>query len=206
MGLEKIFQKQELIREEKLQIINTKESELDKLLASLLGYFNKTPPCYNNWHAYYTSAALNLKGLNIPPEAIQKINENIKKGTQEKGLFLSALIQTSYNQGNNYFEFETINADCFGAFLEGKKGNKLTLKIKKLLQGQSFVCAKHCRIEISIIKDLTSFGWGMRDCQVYFPNKKPIRKQKSAYIVNIGPLGKETNQFIYGNLPQKKWD
>ncbi|MBI4447888.1 hypothetical protein HY643_02815, partial [Candidatus Woesearchaeota archaeon] len=129
--------------------------------------------------------------LQLQPKHLTKLVSNItsteKILDKEKwhlGLFLSILIQTSYNQGFNDFEFEEINADDFGSCLNGKNEDKIRIKAEKIngrntLEYAEFcslnagtingggagISAHNCYLEAETINGNSLFG-GARDCSL----------------------------------------
>ncbi|MBI4448199.1 hypothetical protein HY643_04405, partial [Candidatus Woesearchaeota archaeon] len=112
------------------------------------------------------------------------------------GMLLSALIQTSYQQGFNDFEFEEVNAHFFGTLLEGKEEDKIRIKAKKI-GGHSPLClAKNCFLTAKIIESFwlldnaqdcvaeithyqgSFFGMEMKNCKIYSPNQETLNKMR----------------------------
>ncbi|MBI4447447.1 hypothetical protein HY643_00550 [Candidatus Woesearchaeota archaeon] len=154
MGLDKIFQEkaEKPAEERKLQVIITEEVVVDDLTA----YFERSIPpkleVNGYWDDDFKKYFNHLSNFNITPKLIAQLNEKIpNKGkpldilhrpfrlctpldyyNSYKGIFLSALIQASYNKGFNNFELGEINADHFGCYLKGKAENPIKLKIGKI--------------------------------------------------------------------------
>ncbi|MBI4447466.1 hypothetical protein HY643_00650 [Candidatus Woesearchaeota archaeon] len=100
-----------------------------------------------------------LQSYLIKPAQIKKFNkkfdaeELIEVKRRCLGVFISSLIQVSYNQGFNDFEFEQVDADYFGAFLKGKKDNPIRIKAKKVWGDELLHGAKYCSL---IAKELNT--------------------------------------------------
>ncbi|MBI4447715.1 hypothetical protein HY643_01935 [Candidatus Woesearchaeota archaeon] len=91
--------------------------------------------------------------LNITPDIINKIWGLLPKESwgfyqNNKGIFLSGLIQTSYRQGHNDFEFDEIGAHCFGIFLDGQENNPIRIKAKKVVGGEILAHSTHCFLKV----------------------------------------------------------
>ncbi|MBI4448144.1 hypothetical protein HY643_04130 [Candidatus Woesearchaeota archaeon] len=167
MGLEKVFGKAEKVEEKVLEVVASDESMVD----DFLDYFDKTKDIYSvkeNFDIFQQD----LQDRQINPSLVSKINLILQQRTRIqygyfrenlynslKGLFLSALIQTSYNQGFNGFEFEEINAECFGAFLEGREDNKIRIKIEKIEGSWNFVKATAFSASIQTLKGSGNFQY-----------------------------------------------
>ncbi|MBI4447708.1 hypothetical protein HY643_01895 [Candidatus Woesearchaeota archaeon] len=69
-----------------------------------------------------------------------------------RGDFLSAMIQTSYNQGFNNFKFGEVDAGFFGNSLEGKEGNTLIIDVGKIV-GEGALCdANNCSLTARLVR------------------------------------------------------
>ncbi|MBI4448155.1 hypothetical protein HY643_04185 [Candidatus Woesearchaeota archaeon] len=157
MGLEKVFSQVENPPEEKkLQVIASEEA----IINDWLDYFDKTKK-ENSWETtdyslrpYFLGSQTFLQSYKIHPQMITKFNETLigKKldcvPNHYFGVLLSALIQVSYYQGHNTFEFDEINATCFGAFLEGKRNERIKIK-SKTVGYQSLYKANNCILTLT---------------------------------------------------------
>ncbi|MBI4447652.1 hypothetical protein HY643_01605 [Candidatus Woesearchaeota archaeon] len=135
MGLRDIFKKAEKpLEEKKLEAITTDESVIDEWNVKLQSSFCSM---LRDWKDDFKAYVDYSKSFKIKPDLITKFNESLGMGAgwnrgTHRGLFLSALIQTSYDQGSNNFEFEEISANLFGGWLEGKESNTLKIRVKKI--------------------------------------------------------------------------
>ncbi|MBI4448095.1 hypothetical protein HY643_03885 [Candidatus Woesearchaeota archaeon] len=138
MGLNDIFEQPEKpLEEKKLEVITSEEALLDTLLA----YFENSK--YLQWKLlpedgkkYFDECMKYLQRFTIEPKIIYRFNEKAKMPAsvgerQALGLCLSAMIQISYNQGFNDFEFKEVPASCLGGFLQGQQNNKIKIKVGK---------------------------------------------------------------------------
>lgn len=159
----RIFKKQEEIEEEKkLACVNTQESSIDTLIANLISYFEGSTRI--RFGVDFIIYKEYLKNFEITPQMIDKVHPLIDKVPSvmlpgqymegynpAKGLFLSALIQTSFDQGFNNFEFSNdIEADEFGARLTGKI-DRIVIKAKKIIGAHILDEAMHCVLEADSI-------------------------------------------------------
>lgn len=222
MGLDKIFQeKAEKVEEKKLQVVVSDESVEDKILAEALNYFNRSSPTEekelkDDFKVYTDYLQQNYK---IKPSLVSKINESVdsKKFDSDKkcylGIFLSAMIQTSYNQGFNDFVFDKIHANLFGSLLKGVGRNKIRIKaniikgngslglskncyfiVKKIEGLDTLIASKNCVAEITHYKG-GELGWGMRNCRIYSTNRETIEKIKREHIESMYGLNR-SNKFL----------
>ncbi|MBI4448329.1 hypothetical protein HY643_05085 [Candidatus Woesearchaeota archaeon] len=165
MGLENVFGKPEqVVEEKKLEVIASDESVVGELLI----FFKKNKyKEWKNWDEckeYFNNASTSnfLKSFQISPKRIRKFNEKAKiKGNYQEsfGLYLSALIQASYNQGFNDFEFKEIVADCFGAYLKGKEGSPIKIQIETLNGKANFAYAQNFFAQITNLNGDNNFKW-----------------------------------------------
>ncbi|MBI4447610.1 hypothetical protein HY643_01385 [Candidatus Woesearchaeota archaeon] len=161
MGLEHVFgtaEKPE--KEKKLQVIVSDEAVVDELLAC----FEKNK--YNDEHnldegkEYFKNVSTFLKSFQISHERIKKFYKKaaVKKNESESfGLYLSALIQTSYQQGNNNFKFGAVNANWLGVFLEGKITRPINIKIDALNGYSNFSNSNYFSAKIKKIEGKYNF-------------------------------------------------
>ncbi|MBI4448096.1 hypothetical protein HY643_03890, partial [Candidatus Woesearchaeota archaeon] len=159
MELDKIFQEkaEKPAEEKKLQVIVSEEA----VVGEWLKYFKKNKK--GDWGSdeeleeYFSISLEFLKSYSVKPELIKKFSERVNgnrlkdRKRQYLGCFLSSLIQTSYNQGFNDFEFKTINTDYFGALLQGQKDNPIKIKAKNINGGSALQEAKNCFLEAGVI-------------------------------------------------------
>ncbi|MBI4448010.1 hypothetical protein HY643_03440 [Candidatus Woesearchaeota archaeon] len=104
----------------------------------------------------------------------RKFNRKNKEYDKEVfGLFLSALMQSSYKQGFNDFKFENINANCFGGWLRGKEGKPIIVKAEKINGDYTLSHAKNCVAEINNYQG-DYFGYKMNNCTIYSPNQESL--------------------------------
>lgn len=222
MRLNNVFEQPEKPEEEKkLEVVSTSESRLDDLIFKLVEYFEQNSPTKRIcWSETFEDYKQYLQSYTITSEMVSKINLVLPKTKNtthyliHKGSFLSALIQTSYNQGNNGFEFEKVNAHFFGAYLKGSENNPIKIKAKAIngwgnlrkanycsleaetINGNSaFEGAKGCVAEIANYKG-RYFGW-MSGCKVYSPNLETCQ------ILSKQANGKD-NHFILGKITDKR--
>ncbi|MBI4448195.1 hypothetical protein HY643_04385 [Candidatus Woesearchaeota archaeon] len=182
MGLEKIFTKIENpFEEKKLEVVGSEEAVLDEWMA----YFEQTNLNFNVYTDILDFYKNYLVNFEIKPAMIKKFNDMVdtKKFNDRKkmwlGLFLSAMIQTSYNKGFNDFVFEEINVDNFGMYLQGQKDKPIKIKAKIIDGNSTLNDAENCVAKITSYKG-KCFGWYMKDCKIYSSNEavlEQIRKQ-----------------------------
>ncbi|MBI4448191.1 hypothetical protein HY643_04365 [Candidatus Woesearchaeota archaeon] len=80
-------------------------------------------------------------------------------------IFLSALIQASYNQGNNNFVFENVDTNFFAELLMGKKEDPIKIEAQAISGNNAFRRAQNCTLEIASYTGLR-FGHMMGNCQI----------------------------------------
>ncbi|MBI4448345.1 hypothetical protein HY643_05170 [Candidatus Woesearchaeota archaeon] len=138
----------------------TNASFKEGCLEELLAYFNETKKDfwdYNQLKDYSVESKNFLKEYTINPQIINEFNLHIQRQSLSKaekwylGIFLSAMIQTSYDQGFNDFSFEEINAHGFGTFLKGKNGDKLMIKVGTITGYDTLAKSKNCSLEAKTI-------------------------------------------------------
>ncbi|MBI4447411.1 DUF3737 family protein [Candidatus Woesearchaeota archaeon] len=148
--------------QEQIVIINEEDSACNEAVNFFLGYFDTLSKKKKFWgnsqiNPHYQATLSFLKDYKINPELVQQFNEEVKAKHLSLdsrfylGLFLSALIQTSYNQGFNNFEFDKINADHFGAYLQGTKNNPIKVKAKIINGEFAFRQTENCSLETATI-------------------------------------------------------
>ncbi|MBI4447340.1 hypothetical protein HY643_00015, partial [Candidatus Woesearchaeota archaeon] len=195
MGLENVFGKPEKIEpENNLEVVVSDESKQDNLAADLVNYFVQSLPLNHLWAGdIFKGYKQHLQGFKITPDIVSKVYCILPKNQAEeyyplqKGTFISALIQTSYNQGFNDFEFEEVNAYYFGAFLKGKTKNRIRIKAEKITGNFTLSYAENCSLTAKEIKggmalqvaenciaEITQykgpvFGWLMTNCKISSP-------------------------------------
>ncbi|MBI4448073.1 hypothetical protein HY643_03775 [Candidatus Woesearchaeota archaeon] len=238
MGLENVFGKVEKpVEEKKLEVIMADETALIEWLA----YFKRlTPPDFDTVGLALASFKEYLQTFHITPQIITKFCATVNTEKFERvqksdfGVFLSALIQTSYSQGNNGFQFEEINANCFGAFLEGKKGDEIRIKADKINGNETLWFAKYCDLMVEevkgnyaleraencslTVKDLNGNYtlWEAEDCVaeiIWYHGYNFGFGMEDCIIYSPNPktflrLGKsfppKSNSFCFGNLPTEE--
>ncbi|MBI4447776.1 hypothetical protein HY643_02255 [Candidatus Woesearchaeota archaeon] len=184
MGLENVFGTPEKVEPEKnLQVIVSDKSVQDKTLVELLAYFEQSihlnAPSEEKFYTY----RFDSQRFKIKPELISAVNENwdTKKFNWPAkayfGIFLSALIQTSYNQGFNDFEFSIINADYFGAFLQTQQNKPIRIKAETIHGYWVLERANYCIAEIQNYQG-DGFGLFMKNCKIYSPKQQVLDKIK----------------------------
>ncbi|MBI4448326.1 hypothetical protein HY643_05070 [Candidatus Woesearchaeota archaeon] len=221
MKLKNVFGKPEKVEPEKqLEVITTEESVLDDLIA----YFEKLfPPHLLTYKEAFDACRKDLRSYPIKPELIKKFNEKINLTSFDpykrccRGVFVSSLIQVSYDQGLNNFEFGKINFDSFGEFLEGQKNKPIKIKVNTTNEKDTLWAAKYCNLTAEIINgnrtlwyaqnciaEIQSykgeeFGKGMENCTIYSPNQEVLEKIKRQIEQGFGM----SNSFHLGKLPTK---
>ncbi|MBI4448344.1 hypothetical protein HY643_05160 [Candidatus Woesearchaeota archaeon] len=188
-------EKAEKIEEEKkLEIIVTKEAKAQEFVAVtnfIVTYFDdfcRTLPLkmaelwgrlglkaylYNNQYTpieNFNTFKDYFKNVEITPKIINQVNKQLPKegGRQynaNKGVFFSALIQTSYNQGFNNFEFKEISTCDFGAWLRGKEGKPIIVKAEKIEGANIFHNASNCSLTADTVDGLGTF-WYAEKCSL----------------------------------------
>ncbi|MBI4447706.1 hypothetical protein HY643_01885 [Candidatus Woesearchaeota archaeon] len=204
MGLENVFGKPAKIEpEKKLEVIATEESVIDELLIHFKTSTTKRPMSLNDQNAHKVEIQKFLQKYHkITPNLISTFNRTIntkKLGLEifdaTSGAFLSALIQTSYNQGFNNFEFGEININWFGIYLQGKKGSLIKIKVNKINGEATLFAAEYCFLKVEALngkyalgntenclaeistKEKGSLGH-IRNCTIYSPNQEVLDKLK----------------------------
>lgn len=210
MGLE-TFNKQEKPEEEKkLEVVKTEASTLDELVS----YFLKTKNILQTSPTFFRESQIFLQSYKLYPTQINAFKDKIREFRLEwyergpLGTFLSAMIQTSYSQGSNNFEFEKIYASHFGSFLKGKKENPIKIKAKTIAGWEICSKAENCFLEVDRLEGEFAFldtsyctlkiknyvgdrfGFGMKNCKIYSPNKETLKKLKETAKT-------QTNRFIH---------
>lgn len=201
MGLD-IFQTQRDIKPEKtLEIVSNADSALDELVFNLVEYLeqNINPNGWKEQFNYYKRHF--QKNYKITPSLISKVNLVPPKNKSvyehypwSRGMFLSALIQVSYEQGFNSFEFKEVHNDRLGIFLVGKKGKPIKIKVEKLNGEWAFGEAKNVIAEVQKYKGYC-FGRDMKDCKIYSSNQQTLQRLKAQGYRQQGV------QFILGKMP-----
>ncbi|MBI4448321.1 hypothetical protein HY643_05045 [Candidatus Woesearchaeota archaeon] len=215
MGLENVFGQPEKVEpEKKLEVIASEEA----VIADWMAYFekNKIGNCRGNrFKEFKLDCQKYLQSYQIKSAILQKFvslaNQKQIEDWDEKlcfGAFLSALIQTSYNQGNNDFEFEKINADFFGKFLEGKEDNLIRIKAETINGRDMLYSAKNCFLTVKnlngrrtlweaegCVAEIINYrdenlGWYMKNCTVYLSNQEVLDKVREKLYRG------ENNRFI----------
>lgn len=202
MGLENVFGQPEKVEpEKKLEVIASEEA----VIADWMAYFekNKIGNCRGNrFKEFKLDCQKYLQSYQIKSAILQKFvslaNQKQIEDWDEKlcfGAFLSALIQTSYNQGNNDFEFDFVTAEGFASFLHGEEQNLLRITLKALYGndclGQSSFCflkagrmfegphmykAQHCILEAEKNEVLTTF-YNRKNCRVKIGHARYLDKK-----------------------------
>ncbi|MBI4448156.1 hypothetical protein HY643_04190 [Candidatus Woesearchaeota archaeon] len=152
MGLEKVFsQAEQPFGERKLEVVSSEGIIFDEWKCRL----SQIPLKMNVWRETFNDNLDYLKSFEIKPARINNFNKKIKNvhGNKKEsfGIFLSALVQTSYNQGFNNFDFGTINAGIFGGYLKGAKGNPIKIRAGKISGYNTFNSAENCSLTAKVI-------------------------------------------------------
>ncbi|MBI4447612.1 hypothetical protein HY643_01395 [Candidatus Woesearchaeota archaeon] len=142
MSLDNVFGIAEKpVEEKKLQVVVREEEVVDELLV----YFYKSVTMdVTDLSKFFDGSLTFLRSFGITPQLITKVNNKLPQKkflayhTDYKGTFLSALIQTSYEQGFNNFEFEHLQSSYFGSDLQTNKNQPINLKINCLAGGCNF--------------------------------------------------------------------
>ncbi|MBI4447629.1 hypothetical protein HY643_01490 [Candidatus Woesearchaeota archaeon] len=170
MGLENVFGTPEKpIEEKKLETITSEES----ILQDWQSYYDKTKPLaegvsFDNIRGYLAETKNFLKSFKIKPEAISKFNEKISLKNETRaasfyfGALLSALIQTSYQQGFNNFLFNNIEANAFGYYLEGQKNKKIKITAKFIGSDYLLSGGKDCFLKAETIYGIHAVNYAER--------------------------------------------
>ncbi|MBI4447567.1 hypothetical protein HY643_01170 [Candidatus Woesearchaeota archaeon] len=173
MGLNNVFGTPEKLVEEekKLEVIVSDESVIDDLTA----YFAKMK---NNWYGlyqgrrYFEESQKFLQAYKkITPELISKFNEKSAqypidmRESRYLGILFSSLIQTSYNQGFNNFKFKNVNAQFFGTFLQGKKGNPIRIEVETSNGHNLLNDAEDCSLKVRTINGRSTL-YGANHCSL----------------------------------------
>jgi len=174
MSIDKIFKKIEDTKEKTCRILNNERTKLDKLLTYFFTFFEKEKKCGADWvrgedKKRYDSFFNFLKNFDITPSFIKTFAEKIGEVKEEEkqifGLYLSAMMQVSYNKGYNNFEFGKIKVDELGAFLKGREKEKIKIRLSSLEGDWNFWMAENCDISISRVVGNWNF-WKMRECPI----------------------------------------
>ncbi|MBI4448169.1 hypothetical protein HY643_04255 [Candidatus Woesearchaeota archaeon] len=206
------------VEEKKLEVVVSEEAVLDELLA----YFEQNK--YEGWKGtfqecndYLDSCLQYLQTFKVTPKIVSSFYKKFgkaKEGSEALGVYLSAMIQTSYDQGFNNFEFGKIHAHCFGSFLQGQKGRQIQIKVGTIKGPFALVYAKYCSLDVETIIGVQSlsnaencvaeitnytgdlFGSCMENCKVYLPNPETfLRLSEQA--------NGENNHFFLGKITDK---
>lgn len=215
MGLDKIFQKQEKIEEEKkLGVITTKESAVDDLTLHLINFFKKDEEKYEitSWWNVFDYYKRYLQKLEITPSIIQKVSGQLStsESTEHvyrtyKGIALTALMQQSYNCGFNNFEFEDVVANGFCEFLKGEDNSLVKIKANKIIGNSTLASAEYCTLKTASIEGWQTlwlgenctveigkyngyqFGYKMKNCKIHVSNEKVLEEiRKTACLEENG--------------------
>ncbi|MBI4448177.1 hypothetical protein HY643_04295, partial [Candidatus Woesearchaeota archaeon] len=149
MGLNDVFEQAEKPAEEKnLQVIVSEESVEDETLVKVINFFETTKPSFYDHRNQFDLCKKELDKYRITPNLIKRLSEGNVNGIQGMyfSFFLSALIHTSYEQGFNDFELGEVNANLFGAHLQGQADNPIRIKAKKIIGNYSLYHAEHCSL------------------------------------------------------------
>ncbi|MBI4447460.1 hypothetical protein HY643_00620 [Candidatus Woesearchaeota archaeon] len=202
MGLENIFEQAEKpIEEKKLQLVNSQDGVIEELSS----YFKKQKKYASGMSLDYSKDFFSetiqiLQAHAISPQLVNAFNKNMRNNIGfveywRYGVFLSAMMQTSYNQGNNDFEFDFVTAEGFASFLHGEEQNLLRITLKALYGndclGQSSFCflkagrmfegphmykAQHCILEAEKNEVLTTF-YNRKNCRVKIGHARYLDKK-----------------------------
>ncbi|MBI4447614.1 hypothetical protein HY643_01405 [Candidatus Woesearchaeota archaeon] len=199
--------------EKKENSLTTNKSE-SIIFGEWLDYFEKTDKdkffTWDETKKYFLESKKFLQSYQkLTPEVIKTFNEKVDTtqfGLTELcwwGIFSSAMIQTSYDQGFNSFQFEKISMKFgeleigdFGSYLQGKSNNPIKIKAEKINAASILGYGKNCVLKVGsltarftlfkaedCIVELTNyngtnFGWEMKNCKIYSLNKPVLKKIK----------------------------
>ncbi|MBI4448343.1 hypothetical protein HY643_05155 [Candidatus Woesearchaeota archaeon] len=206
MGLKDIFgQAEKPVEEKKLEVVVNDESVLDDWMA----YFEQTKKM--PWSGickledYLTTSQVFLKRYQIKPERIYKFNKKVdttKLDYEEANffsVFLSSLIQTSYNQGFNNFKFEEINIDRFGILLVGQGDEPIKIEVTTINAEDVFLWAKNSSLEVENLKGNVP----LREAQHCFLKAKKIEGNfLLSYATNCRLEAETINGWTRAIFPQ----
>ncbi|MBI4447714.1 hypothetical protein HY643_01930 [Candidatus Woesearchaeota archaeon] len=190
MELKQIFGKVEQLPQEKsLEVVATVETVVNELLA----HFEKNK--YSGMMSdefcerYFNSHKEHLQSFKLTPKVIVEFNKKVGQlADEDLGVYLSALIQTSYAQGFNNFEFGEVYANCFGKLLKGQKDAPIRIKAEKINGRNALYKAENCILEAKRINGSWALGgaknsslkaetiigyntaWGSEGCAVEITN------------------------------------
>jgi len=165
MNLENIFNKVDPVKKEKkINLINNTLTYKE-----LLALFNETCETlkeFNKMEArneYYRYSRKLLGGYNLNSRNVSRLGEKLYEEFKKTELnevvsiFISAMIQSSFEKGHNNFEFGVINLPTFGFCLEGEERRKLKIKMKKILGDDAFFNAKYLDIVLDELSGQYAF-------------------------------------------------
>ncbi len=169
MSLENIFKNVEKPEEKKINLVRNEEQIFDDIMLIFQeNVENIFTPIMdfvkNNFRKCYNL----LKTYDITPEIIRKFSEkDLKLKNDEytfKGVYLSALIQRSYDLGYNNFELDQIYMQHFGSFLKGKEENPIKIKMRILEWSFGFSFAENCHVIVDEKIDGYGHFWSAKNC------------------------------------------
>lgn len=178
MRLEKIFNEEIKNPEEKsFRKIENDSSMFDEILAFLKneGYKKTKIKGVSKLECYFLNTMDFLKNFNITNDIPRKFLERVENFKYKKEkifanegltIMLSALIQTSYNQGHNLFEFGDVYVNNFGMFLKGKRTRPMKIKARKLNGVAGFLEVKNYIFEAEEVES-DDFGFCSQNFKVF---------------------------------------
>ena len=225
MSIEDLFKKVEEVNNEKI----IKKLNCEELLQEFIKWYEKNYYFHSigcdGKLEYFHSVFQFLKSYEMAPVLISNFYQKIKKIKERKeslGLFLSAMIQTSYDQGWNNFTFDKIEADCFGAFLKGLDKKRLILNVGKINGNLAFFYSDYCEFtakEICGMDTMTNSTrtklkvenlsgnfnfWGVEECDIeidVLEGRFNLGHAKKCNVF-IHNLGYSQNNVQYFFIPQ----
>ncbi len=151
MGLENLF-KEEIKNIEEKSVAKIERTKREDVVREFEKYYNKLKEKYyfgayfiHGADEYFNEVKSFAKSYFLSNELINDLLKNLEK-SKELGVFISAIIQASYENGCNEFNFGEIRCDYFGAFLKGKGGEKIRINIENLDGRYCFYKSENCYV------------------------------------------------------------
>ncbi|MBI4448197.1 hypothetical protein HY643_04395 [Candidatus Woesearchaeota archaeon] len=141
-----IIRLEDILHDVALIFTSTKKSEY-KDFEELQNYFKSSLQ-----HIKSNIQSQKNKNVSIIFPITFKINTRQLKGKEADyfAIFISAFIQATYDElGLQYFEFEEINANFFGALLQAKENKKIWIEAKKIIGHNTLCFANHIYLTVS---------------------------------------------------------
>ncbi|MBI4448272.1 hypothetical protein HY643_04790 [Candidatus Woesearchaeota archaeon] len=147
-----------------------------KAVKELSDYFFNTKSLPNSEYEglrnyFFEAQTFFLNKYELNPELIAQFKNAINTDKlrhsekQALGSFLSAMMQTSYNQGNNDFYFEEVDAQFFCAFLQGRQNNKIRVQAKQVNSHHLLYQAENCSSKIQTVIGNNNL-WLAKNCSL----------------------------------------